>query len=88
MILMIIVDVLVSFRKGKETFDYMDCKFYLEDLFGAQRRSRDEGCDQEMAQASIISEVVYAQDCPLPFSRDDRNAPRQDTGHSHLPDQK
>ena len=29
------VDVLVTFRKGEETFDhYMDCKFYLEDLFG------------------------------------------------------
>jgi predicted nucleotidyltransferase len=29
------VDVLVTFRKGQETFDnYMDCKFYLEDLFG------------------------------------------------------
>jgi predicted nucleotidyltransferase len=29
------VDVLVTFRKGEESFDhYMDCKFYLEDLFG------------------------------------------------------
>jgi len=29
------VDVLVTFRKGEKTFDnYMDCKFYLEDLFG------------------------------------------------------
>jgi predicted nucleotidyltransferase len=29
------IDVLVEFEKGKKTFDnYMDLKFYLEDLFG------------------------------------------------------
>ena len=29
------VDVLVVFQKDEETFDhYMDCKYYLEDLFG------------------------------------------------------
>jgi hypothetical protein len=28
------VDVIVAFRRRKETFDnYMDCTFYLEDLF-------------------------------------------------------
>jgi len=29
------IDILVEFEKGKKTFDnYMDLKFYLEDLFG------------------------------------------------------
>nr|WP_319539085.1 nucleotidyltransferase family protein [uncultured Methanospirillum sp.] len=29
------VDVLVTFQSGKKAFEnYMDCKFYLEDLFG------------------------------------------------------
>jgi predicted nucleotidyltransferase len=29
------IDILVEFKKGKKTFDnYMDLKFFLEDLFG------------------------------------------------------
>lgn len=31
------IDILVEFEKGKKTFDnYMDLKFFLEDLFGVE----------------------------------------------------
>lgn len=41
------VDVLVTFRKGQKTFETsMDCKFYLEDLFGRKVDLIDEEHDK------------------------------------------
>jgi hypothetical protein len=42
------VDVLVTFRKGAETFGTsMDCTFYRENLFGRKGRSGHERRDQK-----------------------------------------
>lgn len=55
------VDVLVLFRKGEETFDnYMDCKFYLEDLFGHPVDLVMKGAIKKRLKPYIINEVVYA----------------------------
>ncbi|WP_292370979.1 nucleotidyltransferase family protein [Methanoregula sp. UBA64] len=55
------VDVLVSFRKGEETFDhYMDCKFYLEDLFGRPVDLVMKGAIKKRLKPYILGEVVYA----------------------------
>lgn len=55
------VDVLVSFRKGEETFDNsMDCKFYLEDLFGRKVDLVMNGAIKKRLKPYILNEVVYA----------------------------
>jgi len=55
------VDVLVTFRKGQKTFDhYMDCKFYLEDLFGRKVDLVMKGAIKKRLKEYILSEVVYA----------------------------
>jgi uncharacterized protein len=55
------VDVLVSFRKGEKTFDnYMDCKFYLEDLFGCKVDLVMKGAIKKRLKLNILGEVVYA----------------------------
>ena len=55
------VDVLVTFRKGEETFDhYMDCKFYLEDLFGRNVDLVMKGAIKPRFREYILGEVVYA----------------------------
>jgi hypothetical protein len=55
------VDVLVTFKKGKETFDhYMDCKFYLEDLFGRKVDLVMKGAIKKRLKPYILGEVVYA----------------------------
>jgi len=55
------VDVLVAFRKGQETFDnYMDCKFYLEDLFGRKVDLVMKGAIKKRLKPYILGEVVYA----------------------------
>ncbi|MFA5253568.1 MAG: nucleotidyltransferase family protein [Methanoregula sp.] len=55
------VDVLVSFKKGEETFDhYMDCKFYLEDLFGRKVDLVIKGAIKKRLAPYILGEVVYA----------------------------
>jgi len=55
------VDVLVTFRKGEETFDnYMDCKFYLEDLFGRKVDLVMNGAIKKRLKPYILGEVVYA----------------------------
>ena len=55
------VDVLVTFRKEEETFDnYMDCKFYLEDLFGRKVDLVMDGAIKKQLKPSILGEVVYA----------------------------
>jgi uncharacterized protein len=59
------VDVLVSFRNGGETFDnYMDCKFYLEDLFGRDVDLVMDGAIKKRLKPFIMGEVVYAWDFP------------------------
>ena len=55
------VDVLVSFKKGEETFDhYMDCKFYLEDLFSRPVDLVMKGAIKKRLKPYILGEVVYA----------------------------
>jgi hypothetical protein len=55
------VDVLVTFRKGEETFDnYMDCKFFLEDLFGRNVDLIMKGAIKKRLKPYILGEVVYA----------------------------
>ena len=55
------VDVLVSFRRGQETFDnYMDCKFYLEDLSGRKVDLVMKGAIKKRLKPYIPGEVVYA----------------------------
>lgn len=55
------VDVLVTFRRGEETFDnYMDCKFYLEDLFGRKVDLVMDGAIKKRLKPFILGEVVYA----------------------------
>jgi len=55
------VDVLVTFRKGEETFDnYMDCKFYLEDLFMRKVDLVMKGAIKKRIRPYILKEVVYA----------------------------
>jgi len=55
------VDVPVTFRKGEETFDNsMDCKFYLEDLFGRKVDLVMNGAIKNRLKPSILGEVVYA----------------------------
>lgn len=55
------VDILVTFRRGKETFDnYMGCKFYLEDLFGRNVDLVMKGAIKKRLRPYILGEVVYA----------------------------
>jgi len=55
------VDVLVTFRKGMKTFDnYMNCKFYLEDLFGRKVDLVMKGAIKKRLKPYILGEVVYA----------------------------
>jgi uncharacterized protein len=55
------VDILVLFRKGQKTFDnYMDCKFYLEDLFGRKVDLVMKGAIKKRLKPRILGEVVYA----------------------------
>ena len=55
------VDVLVVFNKQEETFDnYMDCKFYLEDLFGRKVDLVIEDTIKSKLKEPILNEVIYA----------------------------
>ncbi len=55
------VDVLVTFRKGKETFNnYMGCKCYLEDLFKRKVDLVMKGALKKRLKPQILDEVVYA----------------------------
>jgi len=57
------VDILVTFRRGQKTFDnYMDCKFYLENLFGRKVDLVMKGSIKKRLKPSILGEVVYALD--------------------------
>jgi predicted nucleotidyltransferase len=55
------VDVLVTFKKGQKTFDhYMNCKFYLEDMFGRKVDLVMKGAIKKRLKEYILREVVYA----------------------------
>jgi predicted nucleotidyltransferase len=55
------VDVLVTFRRGKKSFDnYMGCKFFLEDLFGRRVDLVIKGTIKKQLRPYILEEVVYA----------------------------
>jgi hypothetical protein len=55
------VDVLVTFSPGEKTFaHYMECKFYLEALFGRKVDLVMKGSIKKRLKHSILSEVVYA----------------------------
>jgi len=55
------LDVLVVFEEGQKTFDnYMDLKFYLEDLFGREVDLVTEKALKRQLKDIIMKEVVYA----------------------------
>jgi len=55
------VDVLITFRKGQKTFEnYMDCKFYLEDLFGRKVDLVMKSTIKTRFKTNILGEIVYA----------------------------
>ncbi|AKB26634.1 hypothetical protein MSMTP_3165 [Methanosarcina sp. MTP4] len=55
------LDVLVEFEEGQKTFDnYMDLKFYLEDLFGRDVDLVTEKALKRQLKDIIMKEVVYA----------------------------
>jgi predicted nucleotidyltransferase len=54
------MDVLVQFREGEETFDnYMDLKFYLEDLFGRDVDLVILEAIRPRLRGGILAEAVY-----------------------------
>ena len=55
------VDVLVEFRPGHKTFDnFMDLKFFLEDLFGRNVDLVTVQALKPRIKDEILREVVYA----------------------------
>jgi predicted nucleotidyltransferase len=55
------LDVLVVFEEGQKTFDnYMDLKFYLEDLFGRKIDLVTEKALKPQLKDIILKDVVYA----------------------------
>lgn len=55
------IDVLVTFRKGQKTFEnYMECKFYLEDLFQRKVDLVLKNTIKSRLRPYILGEVVYA----------------------------
>lgn len=54
------IDILVEFEEGFKTFDnYMELKFYLEDLFGCKVDLVLKSALKEELKPHILSEVVY-----------------------------
>jgi predicted nucleotidyltransferase len=54
------IDILVEFEEGHKTFDnYMDLKFYLEDLFDCKVDLVLKCALKEEIKSHILSEVVY-----------------------------
>ncbi|CUS81656.1 hypothetical protein JGI7_01871 [Candidatus Kryptonium thompsonii] len=54
------IDVLVEFEQGKKTFDnYMDLKFYLEDLLGVEVDLVIKSAIKPKLKEYILKEVVY-----------------------------
>ena len=56
------VDVLVEFAEGEKTFDnYMDLKFFLEDLFGTKVDLVLTTAVRKELRSYIFGSVVYAE---------------------------
>lgn len=54
------IDILVEFEQGYKTFDnYMELKFYLEDLFDCKVDLVLKSALKEELKPHILSEVVY-----------------------------
>ncbi|GAB5047032.1 nucleotidyltransferase family protein [Thermodesulfovibrio sp. TK110] len=54
------VDILIEFEEGGETFDnYMDLKFYLEDIFQTKVDLVIKDTLREEIKEDILSEVKY-----------------------------
>ncbi|PWR69519.1 nucleotidyltransferase family protein [Methanospirillum stamsii] len=55
------VDILVSFRKGEKSFEnFMDCKFYLEDIFNRKVDLVMMNTIKPRYKSNILGEIVYA----------------------------
>lgn len=55
------VDVLVTFQKGKKTFDnFMGTKFYLEDIFKRKVDLVTDAALKPLIRDPILKDVVYA----------------------------
>jgi predicted nucleotidyltransferase len=55
------IDILVTFKEGEKTFDnYMDLKFFLEDLFGRSVDLVTTEAIKPRLRDRILGEVVYA----------------------------
>ncbi|WP_342764574.1 nucleotidyltransferase family protein [Methanospirillum stamsii] len=55
------VDVLVTFEKGKKSFDnFMGLKFYLEEIFNRKVDLVTEDALKPLIRDPILNEVVYA----------------------------
>jgi predicted nucleotidyltransferase len=55
------LDVLVDFEEGKKTFDnYMDLKFYLEELFGRKVDLVTVNALRPRLKTAILRETLYA----------------------------
>jgi predicted nucleotidyltransferase len=55
------IDILVTFRDGKKTFDnFMGTKFYLEDLFQRKVDLVTDAALKPLIRDPILREVVYA----------------------------
>ena len=55
------VDILVHFESGKKSFDnYMDLKFFLEDIFGCQVDLVIDEAIKPLLQKHILETVEYA----------------------------
>jgi len=57
----VIIDLLVEFKKGEKTFDnYMDLKFYLEDLFSCNVDLVVKEALKIELKPNILKSVKYA----------------------------
>lgn len=55
------VDILVQFKEGQKTFgNYMELKFYLEELFGRKVDLVIETAIKPRLREQILKEAVYA----------------------------
>ena len=56
------IDILVEFEKGKKTFDnYMDLKFFLEDLFNSKVDLVIKETEKPRLRPYILEGVTYAK---------------------------
>ncbi len=54
------IDILVEFEKGYKTFDnYMELKFYLEELFGCKVDLVIKSAIRDELKSEILSQVIY-----------------------------